>query len=89
MLDFPKMMGNLASELSRVERVLKSHELEKTKNYLWIALELCQQIKNKFPNSEIFRLYEYLAGMWLETPQIEEVQAVQKYALSFYLDSLK
>jgi len=88
-LDFPNMMGNLASELARVERVLKKHDEQKIKDYLWISLELSEQIKIKFPNTETFRLYEYLASFWIETPDLKSLQALEKYALDFYLESLK
>jgi len=87
-LDFPNMMGNLASELSRVERVLKADDKEKTKMYLWKSLEFAEIIKAKFPNAETFRLFEFLAYLWDGSPNLNEVKSIQKYTLGFYLQSL-
>ena len=87
-LDFSNMMGNLASELSRVERVLKNNDTDKVKLYLWKSLELTEIIKAKFPNSETFRLFEFLAYLWAGSPTLKEVKSIQKYTLAFYLNSL-
>ncbi len=87
-LSFPEMMGNLASELTRVQRVLSKNDLVTTKVYLWESLKMLEIIKNKYPNSEIFRLYEYLAGMWYFEPEMLGLKVATKYTLNFYIASL-
>ena len=87
-LDYPNMMGNIASELSRVIRVLENNEFKKTKDYLWNSLQLVEILKGKFPNIETCRLFEFLASQWVATPDIKDIEALQRYALNFYLNSL-
>ncbi|MEI6729534.1 MAG: hypothetical protein WCK98_07900 [bacterium] len=86
-LTFPKMMGNLASDLAKVQRVVAKKDNVRIKEYLWESLTLSEIIKQKYPNKETTRLFEVLANMWL-TQDTTSLDALSKYSLDFYINSL-
>lgn len=86
-LSFPKMMGNLASDLAKVQRVVSKKDHLRIKEYLWESLALSEIIKQKYPNKETTRLFEVLAQMWL-TEDVSSLDAITKYSLDFYIASL-
>lgn len=86
-LSFPKMMGNLASDLAKVQRVVAKKEDSRIKEYLWESLKLSETIKQKYPNKETTRLFEVIANMWL-TQDVKSLDSITKYSLDFYINSL-
>lgn len=82
-------MGHIASEVERAANRLAEGHQELSKASLWEVLKLVELTKlTRGGRSfrEAARLYEYVAWLWMSEPcPLEELRALGRYCLAFYL----
>jgi hypothetical protein len=79
-----QQFGNIAAELGRASSQLSKGNYENCNLSLYRVLEMIDYQKSIYNNTEIFRFYEYVAGLTINNDK-NQIDECASYCLSFCL----